>query len=305
MTTPELSTALVSEELELYRRMWVLRLVDMALEESRMDGLLNGPMEAAFGQEAVAVGTTAALRPGDIITTTVRHFRHARQVGLALPLAPELAELTGAGHGAEGDWEGSSFVADWRQLFSSPGTLGQSALFALGDAYSQRLAGEGNITLCVIGGRDANSTEFNAAACIAVSWRLPVVFVFENIRDARTARPGSYVPEPHGMPVLTVDGKNVAAVRDSVAEAVQQAGTAGGPILVNAVTYRTNHPAAGDPLVCARRRLVGAGVSSTHLYEVERRARHLVAEAEAVAKAMVRAEEPMSVREPERWSAAN
>ena len=65
MTTPELSAAVVDEELELYRRMWVLRLLDMALEESRIDGLLNGPMDAAFGQEAVAVGTTAALRPGE------------------------------------------------------------------------------------------------------------------------------------------------------------------------------------------------------------------------------------------------
>jgi TPP-dependent pyruvate/acetoin dehydrogenase alpha subunit len=68
--TFEPSAALVRDQLELYRRMWVLRLVAMALVESRIDGLLNGPMQAAFGQEAVAVGTTAALRPGDITTTT-------------------------------------------------------------------------------------------------------------------------------------------------------------------------------------------------------------------------------------------
>lgn len=64
--TPELSAAHLDEQLELYRRMWVLRLLDMALEERRIDGLLEGPMVAAFGQEAVAVGTIAALRPGDI-----------------------------------------------------------------------------------------------------------------------------------------------------------------------------------------------------------------------------------------------
>ena len=101
-STPELSAAFVRDQLELYRRMWVLRLLDMALEESRIDGLLNGAMQPAFGQEAVAVGTTAALRPGDIITTTIPHFRHAQQVGLALPLAPAIAEMIGPSLGGVG-----------------------------------------------------------------------------------------------------------------------------------------------------------------------------------------------------------
>jgi TPP-dependent pyruvate/acetoin dehydrogenase alpha subunit len=63
--TTERSAAIVRDQLELYRRMWVLRLLDMALEEARIEGLVDGPMQAAFGQEAVAVGTTAVLRPDD------------------------------------------------------------------------------------------------------------------------------------------------------------------------------------------------------------------------------------------------
>ncbi|MFZ1176934.1 MAG: thiamine pyrophosphate-dependent enzyme [Mycobacterium sp.] len=107
------------------------------------------------------------------------------------------------------------------------------------------------------------------------------------------------------MPVLSVDGKNVEAVRDLVAEAVQRASAGEGPTLVNAVTYRTNRPSGVDPLVFARRQLIGGGVSGFHLYEVERRARHLVAEAESFAKALWRAEEPPAVREPDPWSAAS
>ena len=114
-------------------------------------------------------------------------------------------------------------------MLSPSSTLGQSTLLALGDAYSQSLAGEGKVTLCVIGDRDANSAEFNAAANIAVSWRLPVVFVVENIRKVPSARQNSYVRECHGMPVLSVDGKNVEAVRDSVAEAVQRASAGKAP----------------------------------------------------------------------------
>jgi TPP-dependent pyruvate/acetoin dehydrogenase alpha subunit len=305
--TTERSAVSVRDQLELYRRMWVLRLLDMALEESRIEGLIDGPTQAAFGQEALAVGTTAALRPGDIVTTTIPHLRHAQQVGLALPLGPAIAEMIGPSRG--GGRAESPSVADWKHGLSSfPNTLGQSTLFAVGDAYTQQRAGAGAVTLCVIGDRDADSAEFTAAANIAMSWRLPVVFVIENIRGARSARQDSYVRDCHGLPVVSVDGNDVEAVRDSVAEAVQRASAGGGPTVVEAVTHRaTESDSVGylDPLVFARRRLIGDGIGASHLYEVERRARHLVAEAEAFAKARLRAGEPETVRQPETWSAAS
>jgi TPP-dependent pyruvate/acetoin dehydrogenase alpha subunit len=304
--TTERSAAIVRDQLELYRRMWVLRLLDMALEEARIEGLVDGPMQAAFGQEAVAVGTTAALRPDDIVTTTIPHLQHAERVGLALPLGPAIAEMIGPRGGRR---EASTAVADWKQGLSSfSSTLGQSTLFAVGDAYTQQRAGEGKVTLCVIEDRDANSAEFTAAANIAMSWRLPVVFVVEDIRRARSGRQHSYVPDCHGLPVVSVDGNDVEAVRDSVAEAMQRAGAGAGPTLVTAITYRadgSDQVGYEDPLVLARRRLVAAGVSASHLYEVERRARHLVAEAESFAMATLRAEEPTPVGPPEQWSAAS
>jgi len=167
-------------------------------------------------------------------------------------------------------------------------------MFALGDAYTQQRAGEGKVALCVIDDRDANSAEFTAAANTAVSWRLPVVFVVANVRPAAGER---------GMPVLSVDGNDVEAVRDSVAEAVQRASDGEGPILVHVDTCRTNAAGGVDPLVVARRQLIGAGVDVSRLYEVERGARRLVAEAEAFAKSMLRVAEPTSVERPEACSA--
>ncbi|BBX63486.1 dehydrogenase [Mycobacterium saskatchewanense] len=283
--TPELSV-IVRDQLELYRRMWVMRLLDMAIEEARIDGLLTGPVQPAFGQEAVAVGTTAALRPGDIIATDIAHCRHAQRVALGLPLAPTIAELIGTSPTRARRPAAKGFVADWKQSISPAGVLGQSTLFALGDAHSQSRDGKGRVTVCVIGNREAGSVEFTAAADIAVSWRLPVVFVVENTRDASGVRRVEHVRACDGMPVLSADGKEVAAVRDSVQYAVERASAGDGPTLVDAVTYRTNHPCAVDPLVAARRQLTASGVAGGHLYEVERRARRLVAEAESLAKGM-------------------
>ncbi len=147
--------------------------------------------------------------------------------------------------------------------------------------------------------RDAKSADFAEAAHIALSWQLPVVFVVENARQETNAS------ECHGLPVLSVDGNDVEAVRDSVAGAVRCAAAGGGPVLVQAVTQRTNGASSVDPLVLAREQLVGGGISAGHLYEVERRARHLVAEAEAFAKAMLWEEQQAPTREPEAWPAAS
>jgi TPP-dependent pyruvate/acetoin dehydrogenase alpha subunit len=305
--TPELSTAFVRDErLELHRRMWVLRLLDMALEELRIDRGADGAPRSEFGQEAVVVGTVAALRPGDILTATSPRFRHALQIGLSLPLGPAIAEMFGPRRSVRVGSQDAPLVADWTELLSTESALGQSMLFALGDAHAQRMAGDGNVTVCVVGVGDANCPEFAAAANVAVSWRLPVVFVVENIHRTPSAssapRP---VPKFHEMPMLSVDGRNVAAVSDSVAGSVLRASVGDGPFLVEASTYRTNHPAAVDPLVFLRRQLLGAGVSGGHLNEVECRSRHLVAEAVSFAKARLRAQPPTSVCEPDPWSAAS
>jgi TPP-dependent pyruvate/acetoin dehydrogenase alpha subunit len=290
--TPEMSAARLGEQLELYRQMWVLRLLDMAVEELRIDGLLNQPVQAAFGQEAVAIGTAAALRPGDTMTTGIVHLQHAQQIGCAMPLGPAIAALMCPSFGSDGDEE-VRFVASVRGLSSLSSALQQSPLLAVGHAYGKQLINDGEVTVCVMEERDANSADFAEAAHIAMSWQLPVVFVVENFRATGAS-------QCHGMPVLPVDGNDVEAVRDSVAAATRRAGAGGGPVLVRAVGA-----SSVDPLVLARQKLVGAGISASHLYEVERRARRLVAEAEAHAKAMFRAEEPAPIREPEAWPAAS
>ena len=87
------------------------------------------------------------------------------------------------------------------------------------------------------------------------------------------------------MPVVSVDGSDVAAVRDCVASAVQRAREGGGPTLVHAITYRTTDEQFVDPLIFARWRLLAAGVTADRLDEVETMARRKVADAVSFAKA--------------------
>lgn len=189
MTAPE-----HDDRLEPYRRMWVLRLLDMALDESAVGAAIDDDAPVDFGQEAVAVGAVAALRPGDLVNATTPRFRHAQQIGLGLPLGPAIAELLGTTRGGTGGSRKSG-AADWKQALANESALGQSTLFALGDANAQRMAGDGRVTLCAIAGSDTHSVEFATAAKIAASWRLPVVFVVQNVRGGPDARRCAYRSE--------------------------------------------------------------------------------------------------------------
>lgn len=305
-STTKQSTALLSEQLELYRRMWVLRLVDMALQDLRIDGLVKDPVPASFGQEAVAIGATAALRPGDALTTSIPHLLHAQQIGNSLPLGPSIGDLIGTGPDADcGFADAPREVKRGGELWSSASALQRSALRAVGQAYANWLSDEGRVTLCVIGEHDVNSGDFAEVVNAAVLWKLPVVFVVENSRRARGEIEDNALQQSLGMPVWSVDGNEVGAVRDSVAAALRRASADEGPTLVRAVTNPFNNVGKIDPLVTARDELIAQGVSGTHLYEVERRARYLVAEAEAFAKATVAGRAPESVWQPEQWPAAS
>jgi acetoin:2,6-dichlorophenolindophenol oxidoreductase subunit alpha len=255
------STALLPDQLELFHRMWELRLLDMALEELRIESLINGPVQAAFGQEAVGIGATATLGAGDIAATTRR--AHALHVGLGNALGPTIAGMIGA----------------------TPARAGGAAQAQLlvEHAYAQSLDGEGGVTLCVIEDSDANTICFGEAAAMAASYQRPMVFLVEEIRCGRTSLHRK--PASHGMPVVSVDGNDVAVVRDCVASAVQRAREGGGPTLVYAITHRTTDEQFVDPLIFARRRLLAAGVTADRLDEVETMARKKVADAVSCAKA--------------------
>ncbi|MFV1362130.1 thiamine pyrophosphate-dependent dehydrogenase E1 component subunit alpha [Mycolicibacterium elephantis] len=293
--------------LELYRRMCVLRELDIVLEELRAEGLVKGPMHVGFGQEAAGIGATAALRDGDITTAT--HRPHAQYVGLGLPLGPTVAEMMGRADGQCGGRGGHMLIADPDHgLLAPSGIIGHSLLLAVGHGYTQRLAGDGRVTLCVTGDGAVNSGAFNEAANMAALWQLPVVIFVENNQYALSVRLDRHVRETelyrrgwgYGIPGVRVDGNDVEAVHRCVARAVARARDGKGPTLVEAVTYRAavfsgadhggyRDPAEGagftDPLSLARGRLIDAGTSPDQVDAIERAARREVEDAVAFAKA--------------------
>lgn len=221
-TSEGLAAFVVDQLEELYRRMWVLRLLDMALEQLRIEGLINGPLQGGFGQEAVSVGAAAALGEGDVIITT--HRPHAQHVGTDAPLGPVIADMLGA---TAGDLEGAdedAHIADPRAgLPAAIRVVKQSPLLAIGHAYALWLRDTGRVTLCVTQDCDVDADAFNEAADLAAVWQLPVVILVENIRGALSVHLDRYTHEPrvyrravaYGMPGVSTPGTPAAAIRTS------------------------------------------------------------------------------------------
>ncbi|MGA6156651.1 pyruvate dehydrogenase (acetyl-transferring) E1 component subunit alpha [Stenotrophomonas sp. NPDC087984] len=126
---------------------------------------------------------------------------------------------------------------------------------AVGLAHAARLKGDDVVALALVGDGGTSEGDFHEALNFAAVWHAPVVFLVQNNGFAisvplakQTAAPSlAHKAVGYGMPGRLVDGNDVAAVHEVLAEAVRRARGGGGPTLVEAVTYRIEaHTNADD-----------------------------------------------------------
>src|SRR5438876_730651 len=81
----------------LYRQMQVIRLCEEQLARAHQRGLIHGACHTYVGQEAIAVGVCANLRPTDVAFST--HRGHGHGLAKGLPPRELIAELYGRATG--------------------------------------------------------------------------------------------------------------------------------------------------------------------------------------------------------------
>ncbi|MFE9425648.1 thiamine pyrophosphate-dependent dehydrogenase E1 component subunit alpha [Kitasatospora sp. NPDC006697] len=207
-------------------------------------GEIAGGIHPYIGQEAVAVGVCAALRPRDLIASTHRGHGHV----LAKGAAPDrlLAELLGRSTGLNRGRGGSMHAADFSLgILGANGMVGAGGPIAVGAAWSAQQAGEDLVAVAFFGDGALNQGVLLESFNLAAMWRLPVLFVCENngyatTLPAATAVAGSATGRAaaFGIPAAEVDGMDTEAVRAAAAEAVGRARAGGGPGFLECRTYR-------------------------------------------------------------------
>ena len=240
--------------LDLYRTMLTIRRFEERCNQLYMQGRIPSTLHLYIGQEAVAVGICAHLRPDDHLFSTHRPHGHALAKGVS-PRAI-MAELFGKRTGCCQGKGGSMHVGDVKVgMFPAIAIVGGNAPLAAGAALAAKRLTADRVTVCFMGDGAMNEGAVHEAMNMAALWDLPVVYVCENnLYAASTPLAVAFKNEDiagraaaYGMPGVVVDGNDVEAVHQVAGETIARARRREGPTLIEAQTYRLCGHSRSDP----------------------------------------------------------
>jgi 2-oxoisovalerate dehydrogenase E1 component len=229
---------------ELHRALLFPRVIEekmlLVLRQGRLSKWFSG-----MGQEAIAVGVTAALRPDDWILPMHRNLGVFTTRGL--DLVTLLSQLMGKGQGfTKGRERSFHFGVLDASIVGMISHLGAMLPVADGLALASQLAGTGRVAAAFTGDGATSEGDFHEALNLAAVWKLPVLFVVENngyglstpVSEQYAARSLADRGVGYGMPGVSVDGNDLPSVLRAVEEAAERARSGGGPTLLEFMTFR-------------------------------------------------------------------
>jgi TPP-dependent pyruvate/acetoin dehydrogenase alpha subunit len=239
----------MSEELNLFRTMMLIRRFEERLLSEFSTGRLVGTTHAYIGQEGNAAGLFSVLSAEDVIFSNHRcHGHFLAYGGDPYRLA---AELMGKATGLVGGRGGSQHI-HWRNFYSN-GIQGGIAPVATGMALAEKSRKNGRIVIVFLGDGTLGEGAVYESLNIASLWSLPVLFVVENNRYAQTtpvslAVAGS-IParfSAFGMETWERDSSDVLEIQKAAREAAGQVRENGRPAGLVLNTYRFAAHSKGD-----------------------------------------------------------
>lgn len=243
-----------SEHLKLYQEMVVIRRLEERAAELYQQGKIGGFLHLYIGQEAVSTGLIAARQPQDRVITAYRD--HGVAINVGIPAGEVMAELLGKATGTSKGKGGSMHLADTsKNFFGGHAIVGAHLPIATGLALGDRYQNSDAVTICMFGDGATNIGFFHEALNMSKVWNLSVLWVVENnqygmgttIERASAVSEITQKAKAYGMPSAQVDGMNLMAVYEKSKEMLEAIRAGGGPMFLEAVTYRFRGHSMGDP----------------------------------------------------------
>ncbi len=259
MTTATAPASKDGAQVELQRRMLRQMLLIRRFEEKAAEsyalGKIGGFCHLYIGQEAVAVGSLAALRDDDYVISSYRE--HGQALARGIPATAVMAELFGKATGCSKGKGGSMHLFDASKRFmGGHGIVGGHIPLAAGLGFAIRYRGGDQVCLCFFGEAAVNIGAFHEALNMASVYKLPVIFCCENNHYGmgtafdRVAAVTDVVEHAcsYDMAAELVNGMDVSAVYEATQRAVRRARSGGHPTLLEVRTYRFMGHSMSDPL---------------------------------------------------------
>ena len=215
---------------------------------------IRGFCHLYIGQEACSSGAVSALTKDDKWITAYRDHGHP----LALGTDPNriMAELFGKVTGTTKGKGGSMHIFDKEVNFiGGHGIVGAQIPLGAGIAFAEKYKGTKNLCMCYFGDGAVRQGALHEAFNMAMTWKLPVIFVVENngyamgtsVERTSNVRELYTIGEGYDMPAEPVDGMDVEMVHEAVKRAADRARAGEGPTFLEFKTYRFRGHSMSDP----------------------------------------------------------
>lgn len=234
--------------LSMLETMMLIRAFEENVAALQAEGRAPGTC-TSVGQEAAAVGAIRALGAQDLILSNHRSVAHllARGADPGRVLAEILGRVDGYCRGKSGSLHISAKALG---VVLTSTIVGGELSLAPGVALAQTLGAEGTtpggITVVFFGDGAACEGIFHEAVNLAVTWKLPILFVCENNQWQAYVPRAQAMAVPHvadwvsghGLATQVVDGNDVDAVHAAASAMAEAIRADGRPRLLELDTYR-------------------------------------------------------------------
>jgi pyruvate dehydrogenase E1 component alpha subunit len=243
------------KRLSMYRTQVVIRESEQRAFDLFLQNLVKGTSHLSLGQEAVAAGFAAAMKPGDLSFCTYRG--HAHTLARGVPIEKVLGELMQRDNGLMRGKGGSMHLTSVEHgVMGSYAIIGAHLPIACGAALRAQYKGDGDVAVCFFGDGTTNIGAFHEALNFAMVWKLPVVFVCENNLYMEYTPIGEVTAVEHpaadraasyGLERIIIDGNDADIVYRAANTAYGKARAGEGPSLIECMTYRHSGHSRADP----------------------------------------------------------
>jgi 2-oxoisovalerate dehydrogenase E1 component len=228
----------------IYRKLLLPRMI----EEKMLVLLRQGKISKWFsgiGQEAIAVGATAALQQDEWIMPLHRNL--GVFTGRDMPLHTLFMQWQGSKDGYSKARERSfHFGSKQHHICGMISHLGPQLAIADGVALAHKLKKENKVSLAFSGDGGTSEGDFHEALNTAAVWDLPVIFVVENngyglstpVNEQYRCKNLVDKAIGYGMEGVQIDGNNVLAVYDTIKGVREYCIREQKPYFIECMTFR-------------------------------------------------------------------
>jgi len=247
------TTVKPAQMLELYRYLKLTRLVEERLVNLARQTKVVGGVFRSLGQEATAVGSAYALGPRDFVTPLIRDLGAVLVKGIRP--REVFAQYMAKAWGPSGGRDLNIHFGDMEKGFIGPiSHLGDMIPVMTGVLLAARMQKKKTVAIAYIGDGGMSTGAFHEGINFAAVQKLPLIIIAEHnhyaystptslqtaVKDLAEKAAG------YAIPASIVDGNDVIACYEVTKRAAEFARGGGGPVLIEAKTYRRRGHAEHD-----------------------------------------------------------